>query len=216
MDSRVETARAEMNATPLVQIGAKYVIRTDDEFEDAGALLRDIKAALANIERKRVSFTAPLNESLRAINQEARNASAPFVDAEARIKTAIGTFQSERERIAKEAQARAEEAARKEREKIAARIAKAEANGRVEKASVLHERMAEVIAPVLVASAPKVQGVLTRSVWKFEVTDPALLPREFLLVDESKIRKIVNALQGDTNIPGVRVYAEKQVTARAS
>ena len=55
-----------------------------------------------------------------------------------------------------------------------------------------------------------------REVCKFEVTDPALVPREYLIDDETKLRKVVGALKGDTIIPGVRVYSEKALANGAA
>jgi hypothetical protein len=58
--------------------------------------------------------------------------------------------------------------------------------------------------------------VSTREVWKFEITDAAQIPREYLVVDEARIRKVVQALKGDAKIPGVRVYPERQIAAGAA
>jgi len=50
-------------------------------------------------------------------------------------------------------------------------------------------------------------------VWNFKVENPALVPREFLMVDESKIRAYVRAMQADAKISGVRIYKEEQIAA---
>ena len=90
---------------------------------------------------------------------------------------------------------------------------KAESRGDSAKAEQFQERAAVVVAPTVAAPALKVQGESTREVWKFEVTDPTLVPRPYLVVDESAIRKVVQALKGGTDIPGVRVYSEKQLAS---
>lgn len=48
-------------------------------------------------------------------------------------------------------------------------------------------------------------------VWRHRVVDAALVPREYLCVDESKISHVVKA--GMRTIPGVEVYEEEQVRA---
>ena len=85
-----------------------------------------------------------------------------------------------------------------------------------EKVEDLQLREAMVVAPVVDREAPKVAGIATREVWRFEVTDPALVPREYLVVDESKIGKVVRALKGDAVIAGVRVYSERQLASSAA
>ena len=49
-----------------------------------------------------------------------------------------------------------------------------------------------------------------------EITDFALLPREYLIPDDSAIGKVVRALGNRTNIPGVRVYAETIISSRSA
>lgn len=70
-------------------------------------------------------------------------------------------------------------------------------------------------APIVVAPSPslapsKLNGAA--KAWKFKVTDPALVPREFLVVDETLIRKAVGA--GSRSIPGVEIFQEDQLRIR--
>lgn len=53
----------------------------------------------------------------------------------------------------------------------------------------------------------KVSG--TRQTWTFEITDAAAVPREYLVVNETAIRKAMNA--GARDIPGVRIYQETKI-----
>ncbi len=59
--------------------------------------------------------------------------------------------------------------------------------------------------------AQKVKGV--RKVWTFIVESPSVVPAEFLIVDESLIRKAV--LGGAREIPGVRIFEEERMAARS-
>lgn len=70
-----------------------------------------------------------------------------------------------------------------------------------------------VVAPVTHVPAfgsKAVKGVTKR--WTFEVTDPTLVPREYLVVDEGKIRTAMNA--GTRDIPGVRFFQTESLTSR--
>ncbi len=60
------------------------------------------------------------------------------------------------------------------------------------------------------SSVSKLNG--TAKVWKFEVTDANQVPREYLEVDETKIRKAVGS--GMRSIPGVRIYEDTQLRIR--
>lgn len=84
------------------------------------------------------------------------------------------------------------------------------------KAATLESQAQTVVAPIIRRDPPKVTGINYREAWKFEVTDVSLVPREYLMVDETKIRKIVQAMKGDTKIAGVRVYSEKQIASGAA
>lgn len=130
----------------------------------------------------------------------------------------------ERQRIAAEQKAREKEAELRrqaaeanaaERAKIEAKM-QAEADKAAAKQTEIEERQAAVTAPVIHREPPKVEGMSTRKVWKFRIKDAAAIPREYLAVDEVKIRKVVQALKGDTQIAGVEVYSEESIASRAA
>lgn len=227
-------------------------IRTPEQFTRAGELLKAVKGALKQIEDQRVAITKPINDSLRAVNAQAKTASEPFEAAEREIKGRMVEYSNAQERLRQEEQRKAEEAARRERARLATLQAETEAKARAEqerlrreaeaaaaagraaeaaklaakadkaeekaaaKVEELQMREAMVVAPVIQREAPKVAGVATREVWKYRVADPALVPREYLMLDEQKIGKVVRALKGDTQIAGVEVYSERHLAAGAA
>lgn len=240
----------------LVEIRRGYgeikKIANPAQFERAGELLKAVKGALKQIEEQRVAITKPMNDALRATNAQAKAAASSFEIAEREIKARMIEYTDEQERIRREEQRKAEEAARAERERLARQQREAEEKARAEQARLRREaeeaaaagraaeaaklnaradrveektaakveelqvREASVVAPVIQREPPKVAGVSTREVWLFEVNDPTQVPRQYLIVDESKIRKVVQALKGDAQIPGVRVYSERQIAAGAA
>lgn len=56
----------------------------------------------------------------------------------------------------------------------------------------------------------KVKGLTKR--WTFEVTDAAQVPRQFLQVDEKKIREAIAS--GERSIAGVRIYQDESISLR--
>jgi hypothetical protein len=194
----------------------QLVIRSNDDYLQAADYLLAIKALLNDTEADRVRMVAPLLRDQRQINADARAISAPLEEAETAIKTAMDAYIKEQEDLRLEEQRRADEAARKQQQKLQQQATKAIESGKVDKAVDLEQRAAAVVAPVIQRQAPKVTGIVPKKAWKFEVVDPAKVPREYLAVDEKKIGAVVRALRGDTQIAGVRVWSENQIAAGAA
>lgn len=200
----------------IVALAGSYQVVTAEQYSAAGSDLTRVKAAQKRLEAVRKAITQPLDAAKKAVMDFFREPETKLAEAESRIKRAMISFSDEQDRIRREEQRKADEAARKERERLEAQARKAAESGKVEKAANLEQRAATTVAPIISREAPKVTGVNTREVWKFEVSDPAAVPREFLMVDESKIRKFVQNMRGDSQIAGVRVWAEKQIAAGAA
>lgn len=215
MTNDPEVREVAEQARHLATIGERYSVATADEFTVAGEELRRIKAAQKRLDEVRKGITRPIDAAKKAILDLFREPETRLAAAESGVKRAMLGFQAEQDRLRQAEQRKAEEAARKERERLEAQAAKAVAAGKLEKAEALEVRAATVSAPVIHREAPKVAGLSTREVWRYEITDAALIPREYLVPDTVKIGKVVQALRGDTTIPGVRVYAERQMAARA-
>lgn len=188
-------------------------IRDQGGYTQAADWLKTIKGFLKIIEAARVKVTGPLNEALKARNAEARESAQPLLDAESKIKRAMIAFSDEQDRLAREEQRRQNEIAAKEQKRLQEISDRAAAKGQANKAEEFQERAQSVVAPVVQVAAPKVSGVSIPKVWVFEITDEDLIPREYLVVDETRIRRVVTALKGDTKIPGVRVYEQKRIAA---
>lgn len=193
-----------------------YTVTTVDEYEAGAEDLKRVKAAQQKLEDARTSITSPMNAALKAVNNFFRKPTERLAIIETTVKRELAKFATAQEERQREEQRQADEAARKERQRLEAQAQRAAGSGKVEKAAALEHRAATVVAPVVNRAPPKVTGVRMTEVWKFEVTDPNLVPREYLSVDESKIRKVVSALKAGANIPGVRVYPDKQVAAGAA
>jgi hypothetical protein len=182
---------------------------------------------------------APTLQRIEAAERQAKQAIGGYIEAQEaerrrQQRVADEAARKERERI--EAQAR--ETERKAREKADADRQAAEAAaaaGRADEAAALEaraatteakaeakteqlqERAATVASTVVAATVTtKGTGVSMRTVWKFEITNPAAVPREYCMPDEIKIRKIVSALQADASIAGVRIYREAVVASRGN
>ena len=77
------------------------------------------------------------------------------------------------------------------------------------------KEMKETAVPVPVdkASDHLMSNTKFRTDWVSSITNPQEVPREYLVVDEAKIQKMVRVMKGNISIPGVFI-TEKQVPIR--
>lgn len=128
-----------------------------------------------------------------------------------RIDAEQAAIKAEAERVAKEA---AEE---KERLAAAGKLDEATAAA-LDK--TIEEETAAALAPAPIIVAPvfapaptttrtSAGGSFAKRPWVFEITDIALVPRKYLVVDEASIRRDVAA--GIREIPGVHIHQETKI-----
>ena len=206
---------------------AKLVVAVNDAdtLAKAGAVYTEATRLIKELATRRLELTRPLDAAKKQI-----------MDAE---KTAVAALELEQKRVnalmsdyaTKQAQAAREEARRREREAAEAAEAEACAQAQAQKeAEALFGPDARVAAPVPVAPvqqapAPYIEQAKTETntfskVTKFEVVAPAKVSREFMTVDEGKIRKFLayRKEMGDDMdsivLDGIRVWQEVKVSAR--
>lgn len=178
---------------------------------------QELGAAMKTIE----AYFAPLKSAAYRLHRElCDREAAVLAPLRARDRARVEAMQAfdrhvEAERRQHE-QALAE-AARRERDAIAAAEAAAleSAGERATAEAVLHEA---ITAPAPVAVAPDpladVSGYKTRRTykWRYVGGDRAaalrLIPREYLTPDETKIGAYARAMKGSGTIPGIEFYAE--------
>ena len=135
-------------------------------------------------------------------------------EAEDRAELERQRLEREAERLQKEATAKADDEAamkriEKEREqlRLQAEENRRQADEATDKAIDEAAKAESVLAPApIVPEAPKTKGLAWRDNWEFEITDQAAIPREYLIVDEVKVGKVVRALKVTNPIPGVRAF----------
>lgn len=213
LESSPEVKELTAQTDTLLAVGVNYAVANVADYEVAGLELQRVKGAQKRLDDLRKSMTRPLDATKKAIMDFFRGPEEKLARAENGIKRAMIGFQEEQDRKRQEEQRRADELARRERERLAEQARKASEAGKDERAAILAQRASSVVAPIVSRAPPKVPGVQTREVWKFAIEDAAKIPREYLAPDESKIRRVVEALKSDTAIAGVRVWSEKSIAA---
>lgn len=210
-----EELKAEIPAVVAQAQGLR--VTSPETYEAAGAFLKDVKRSLSNVE----AFFKPLKQSAdahkRLLLDGERNLTHPLVQAEGAVKRAMLDYQDAQERIRQAEERRlqdeADRKAREERERLEAKAAKAK---RPETVARYQEQAAAVApAPVIrvAAAVPKANGIATRKVWRYRVTDPLKIPREFLCIDEKKLAKYAAAMGAEAKVEGVQFFQESQLAA---
>jgi len=183
----------------------------------ANDYLKDAKSKAKEIETTRVHFVKPINDQVKVINDWFRKPLDGLAEIERKLKAKIMDYDNRQRAIVAAEEARLRELARKEEEKqrlaLEKKAEKAEAKGNIEKAEELRETAAavQVIAPVL--AAPK-STMSYRTDYIFEITDKALVPDKYKIVDETLVGKIVRAEKELCNIPGIKVITRQVAISR--
>lgn len=207
---------AEQETQVIVKEAQALVIKTPKDYEIAGSMRAKIKGRIKNLDEKRKAITQPLDLAKKNIMAlfnpviERLNNCIEIIDAGTLI------YNEEQDRIAQEAQAKADEEARKAREKAEARAKELEAQGKTEKAQVMQEKANGIIAPVITPAVPKVAGQAIKTYWYAEVVDFKVLPDEYKLPNQSALDKVAQATQGKLNISGVVFKSRKGVSGRSA
>ena len=179
----------------LIEMANAHEVLDQSQADEANKILTKINFGLKQIEGKRTSFTAPLNQSLKEINATFKKMVGPIKFAKESLTTRLMTWRrqeqaridAERERAVKE-----EERRRKIQEAHAA------------KGHNVKEEITPVIKPVPFAinDTTKVQKR-----WTYEIEDEASVPRQYMVVDGPAITAAVRA--GVRDIPGVKIYQKE-------
>ena len=122
------------------------------------------------------------------------------------IKQKMSVWQDKQERLRREEEDRQRLEAQKAAEAEALRQAElAQALGNTEEAEAIIQEPVYV-APVVVAPTTPKASTVIRKMWTFRITNPALVPDQYKIIDESKLRKQAAATGNSIAVPGVEFY----------
>ncbi len=205
-------------AVPVIDQARALTIADEDGYLASWALIERHDAALKKIGE----MFDPFVNALFGLHKMAITLRAQFINPIMASKTALlgqrAKWRREQEEAAQKQRDRDAEILQKQQAKDLQKEAKREEKrGNVETAAVLREQAATLPPPVIpiAPAVPKQAGSVVKPSWKFAIDNEAIVPVEYRTVDESKIRKVVNALGSAANIPGVRVWQETSEFSRS-
>lgn len=79
------------------------------------------------------------------------------------------------------------------------------------KAADLQQQADTMPVPVVNREQVKVSGISKTTLWRARVMDDKLVPREYLIVNQSALDQVAKATKGALSIPGVEFYSEEVV-----
>lgn len=174
----------------------------DESSEKLGATyLSFLAKAVKNLEAARVRLTKPVLEAKRNIDNEFKAMMELPLLLSRELKDKLLGYSDLK--------------AKKEEEKAEKVKEFAKSNG-------LPVPQAEAAAPQPTAVRTAVGTTFEKKSWTWEITDMALIPREFLTVDERKInstlrdhtKTIKGVMTMDLQIAGIRFFQEKDISVR--
>jgi hypothetical protein len=77
-----------------------------------------------------------------------------------------------------------------------------------EETDAAHTMLSALTAPQAVEKQP---GIVSVDEWHWRVIDQTLVPARYLTVDDKKITRYVNAMKGDSEIPGIEVFKTRAI-----
>lgn len=186
---------------------------------NAYLVAEDAKRAAAQklLDEAAAKERARIQEQAAAVAKKAAEDAAAARQVEAQLKAdaakaAAVALKKQNDLIAKGKVAAA--AAAKEKSDLQAKLAAAEATAASEKAAKIEAqasvradmstaKIAGLAAPVAQFDMPTAAGVTSRKNWVHEVYDEKLVPREYLCLDDKKIKAAIAA--GERVIPGLMI-----------
>lgn len=214
-----DTTQVKAQADEALEVAREFRVTDDETYKIAGELLSGIKQARTalkatfydGVNGERNQGPIPLaNATWKAALAAFNRHDEPYDQAETLIEGQLKQYRlkqkQEAEKLQQQELFKAQEAKKAQVKALEEKGNKAGAQA-VKAAPI-------VVTTVAPAAPPKLEGTTFRKVWKFRVVDSNAIPREYMSVDETKIRGVVERLGREAKIPGVEVYEDEVVIGR--
>jgi len=206
--------REETQAVEMLNVATLAVVESDTQYVSAKTFRQAANTALKNADAMEKSATKLILEGLEVVRSWFRPTKAALKEAKETLDRKITKFELDREKARLAEEARLREKARADQAKLDEKAAALEAKGKPVQAAAAREAAASVVTPAVASTIPKVAGTHHTDVWDIEIIDEKLIPRDYLMVDEAKIEKMVKAMDGQIEIPGVRNFKRRSQASR--
>ncbi len=178
-------------------------VKTAQDAVNAAQLLVTIKDFQKQLKQRQDFLLAPVKAATERIKSLFAPAMARLEEAERGVKLKLSAYQAEEQRRRDE-----------ERQKLLAAAVNANESGDTDTAADLATSAASIMPEAKTKLVEGGGAVRTTMVWKFKVTDPSSVPREYLEVDEKKVRAAIR--NGVREVAGLEIFQEAQLAVYSS
>lgn len=204
-EHRVEVEGLSQEALIARDKAKNLTVVSAEELEIASNLISYVAKLKKKLEAARKKIVKPHNDFVKGVNNSFKKRMEPLDEARKIIETKILEYRkAEQERVRKEQEA-LRKAAEEEQKK---RAQEAEEKGL--------EPPAPAVVPYVAPPEKSVKAglgtVTAKKTWAFEIVDESQIPREYLTVDEKKIRAAVQS--GVREIAGVKIFETETLAVR--
>jgi hypothetical protein len=184
----------------LVRVmGMVEVVNDEGDKAIVAAAIREGKQLIKQVGAARKAITTPMQDEIKNWIAREKELVQPIEQA---IQKADALIQQFNARIAAEQQAMLDKIAREEQQRLKEEGGNAEQAHQVRQESQFKRQIA--------VAQHSTDGV--RKVWTFEVNDLSRVPREYLMLDEQKVRQAIR--EGKRDIAGLSIYQKQQTVYR--
>ena len=203
----IENKALQVEIHGLVASAKSLFISTNEDYDRARTIVSGMKKAQKEVNGLFDPPTKKLNEAKTLLLDSKKVYSIPLKEGIDIILTNMGSHEAKMKAKEEETQRNAEIEARKvEEAKREEEIKALKEAGMKEEAKAV-KSMPVMVAPVFVEKlTPTTAGEHTRTKYNFRIINPNLIPRQYMKVDEVKIRQTVTALKENTKIAGIVVF----------
>lgn len=205
-------------------------IESQDDFKKLEEMAKEVKKFEKQVEDRRKEIVTPHNDYVKRVKAFTDALVSPIENAIAHSKREFLAWNKKLEQQRIEAQKKLDEERRRKEEEARAQLAQQKEEAEMASAfmpeneqaaiAVSHQVQEQVIEKQIAMETKAEQKTINQMVvkgvrknWTFQIEDEVSVPREFLVVDEKKIRAAVR--EGVREIPGVRIFEEESMAIRS-
>ena len=194
--TRFETETTRKIKHLLRVMATVAVVNDEGDKAIVASAIREGKQLLKQVATARKAITTPLQEEVKHWIAKEKELVAPIEEAIQRADQLIQQFNAQ---VAAQQQAVLNRIAEEERTRLQEEDSHSE--------QVIQESQ---FKRQIAVAQHSTEGV--RNVWTFEVQNLANVPREYLMLDEKKVRQAIRS--GERRIPGLMIFQKQQTVYR--
>jgi len=210
MTTTNEIIKINKNVKNIQGEAENIIIKNEQDVQNAVVFLQKVRNWKKRINDIRLSYTKPLNESLKRINADFKNSENPLDILDKNVSQKMCDYrEKEAEKIRKQQEKEAEK--QRKRKALEKQQKKDEMTKKEAKEAEKEIEQEEFVPTPTIKQETTVRSgdakMVARKVWTFDIEDETKVPRKFLKVDEIAIRQAVR--DGEREIKGIKIYQKE-------